>query len=308
LTIAAAIAASARATARSGRSLTARRVAPRRQPVQREAEILALVADVDRRVPAALRLLFLHHRGRHRRLRPRDGQIRPIADGAPRRACEVERQRRERQLSFQCEQSIGRHASKQLQLERRDLDTALRELSARVQAVHLHELQALVEGRRGPLAHPCPYDLECAAVHAQELVGDLEVPLGRQQLARLHAHLRTHLPLALGDLTAPRLDFPLRHPDAPFLPPIQIERERYPDVQVVVGAQRLLASELEHGVGPQARLLQPPRRSVDLEPRRLEIGVVGERASHQLVHGHLAACLCPRGHRHDRGESDQKEC
>src|SRR2546426_203775 len=83
-----------------------------------------------------------------------------IADGAPRRACEVERQRRERQLSFQCEQSVGRHTSEPLQLERGDLDTALGELPACVQAIHFHELQALVERRCGPLAHSCPYHLE----------------------------------------------------------------------------------------------------------------------------------------------------
>ena len=268
---------------------------------------LALVADVDRRVPAALRFLLLHHRGRHRRLRPRDGQIRPVADRTLGRAHEVERQRRERQLSFQCERSIGRHAGEQLQLQRGDLDAALGELPVRVQAIHFHEQQALVERRCGPMAHPCPYHVECAAVHAQELVGDPEIPLGRQQLTRLHAHLRTHLPLALGDLTAPRLDLPRRHPDAPFLPAVQIERERYSDRQVVVGAQRFLAPELEHGVGPQARLLQPPRRRVDLESRRLEIGIVDERASHQLVHAHLADRLSPCGQRHRHDESDQKE-
>ena len=280
--------------------------AARRQPVQREAKILALVADVDRRVPPAIRLLLSDHRGRHRRLSPRDGQVRPVADGALRRVRTIERQRRERQSSLQCERSIGRHPGEQLQLEPGDLDPALGELPARVQPIHFHELQALVERRCGPLAHPCPHHLERVSVHAQELVSDLKVPLGGQQLSRLHAHLRSHLPLTLGDLAAPRLDFLLRDPDAPFLASVQIERERDANGQVVVGAQRLLAAQLEHRVGPPARLLEPPRRSVDLEPRRLEFGIVGERARHQFVHGHLADRLCPHRRRHDRGEPDQK--
>src|SRR5207247_210528 len=80
----------------------------------------------------------------------------------------VERQGRERHSSRQCERSIGRHPSKQRQLERGDLDPALGELPARVQSIHFHELQALVERRCSSLTYPRPYHLERVPVHAQE--------------------------------------------------------------------------------------------------------------------------------------------
>ena len=90
-----------------------------------------------------------------------------------------------------------------------------------------------------------------------------------------------------------------------MLAAVEIERDGEADRYVVVGAQCLLAAQLEHRVRTQARLLQAPDGRVDLCARGAEIGAVGERADDELVHRDLGAGLGlsdaggGKGRRHD---------
>jgi hypothetical protein len=124
---------------------------------------------------------------------------------------------------------------------------------------------------------------ERLAIDAQQVIGDAEVALRGEELSGLHPHLGAEPSLALTHQRAPDLHLPLRDTDAALLPPVQVERHRHPDRQVVVGAQRLLASEVEHGVGPQAGLPEPALGRLHVETHRPHVRVVGEGARHQLV-------------------------
>ena len=117
----------------------------RRQAIQPEPEVLALVANVDGRIPPSVGLLLLDPGARRCDVGAADGEIRPARQGTSGCLDPVSRKWSRVQLPAQDEWRVGRHAGQRSQLERDDLHPARQHLPARLQAVDLDELQALVE-------------------------------------------------------------------------------------------------------------------------------------------------------------------
>ena len=49
-----------------------------------------------------------------------------------------------------------------------------------------------------------------------------------------------------------------------------------------------LAAQVQHGIRPEPGLAQPPAGRVDVGAKRAQLGIVGERARHDLVHADSA--------------------
>ena len=277
-----------------------------RQAVQIEAEVLPLIAHVDGGVPAPLGLLLLHHGGRHGRFRARHRQVGPLGGRALHGLRPTQRQRRRREVALHDERRIRRHAGQRFQLQGGDLDPALGELAARVEPVDLDDLQALVQRRRRALAHAVADDGQRVAVHAQQILGHAEAALRGQDLAGLHADVRAKAALAIVDLPSSGIQLALGHRDAPFLAPVEIQGQGHPDVEVVVRADGLLSPELQHRIRAQPRLLHSGRRRLHVDPRRLQVGIVGQGTGDELVHGQLPARLAGGEAWRKRGDTDRQ--
>src|SRR5439155_2615521 len=84
------------------------------------------------------------------------------------------------------------------------------------------------------------------------------------------------------------LQLSLGHTDTPLLAPIEIERDRHTDHDVVVRAQSLLAAEVQHWIWTQAGLHQPAVGRLDVRAGSANVRVLNERAHYQVVDGGLA--------------------
>src|SRR5439155_26011154 len=200
-----------------------------------------------------------------------------------------------------------RHAGERLELQRRDLDAALGELTARVEPVDLDHLQALLQRWGRARSYAALHEREPVPIDLQQVIDHPQAPLRRQDLAGLHANVGAQTALAIGDLPAPGVQLAFRHTHAARLATVEVERQRQADVQIVVRADRLLSPQLERGVWPESRLLHPGRRRLHLDPRRHEVGVLRQRPADELVHRQLARRLTNGEPGLERGEADRQE-
>ena len=141
-----------------------------------------------------------------------------------------------------------------------------------------------------------------APIRREEVTHGAEVPPCGKHLRRLHTQVTTELSLSISKLGALYLQLPFRHADAPLLPAVEIQRQRDADHDVVVRAERLLTTEIEHRIWPKPGLLHPCCGGVDVELCRFEIGVPIDGMPDQCVHCHIAdGCLsaCGSGPEHD---------
>ncbi|PYM60970.1 MAG: hypothetical protein DME11_24085 [Candidatus Rokuibacteriota bacterium] len=90
-------------------------------------------------------MLLLDPSARRRDVSAADCEIRPVRQRTSGCLDPVSRKRSRVQLPAQDEWRVGRHAGKRSELERHDLHPARQHLPARLQAVDLDELQALVD-------------------------------------------------------------------------------------------------------------------------------------------------------------------
>src|SRR5262249_32894114 len=119
--------------------------AARGEPVEREAEVLALIAEDDARVPAPLRLLPADLGYGHRAVRASGPDITAPGERLVHGTRPVDRGRRRGQLAAQRERHVRLHTHERLELRGEHVDPAREELLARVEPVHLHLEQALLE-------------------------------------------------------------------------------------------------------------------------------------------------------------------
>src|SRR5262249_49986445 len=122
-------------------------------------------------------------------------------------------------------------------------------------------------------------------VSLEQLVGDREVAARREQLARLDPDIRSETALPIGEQRALHRELAFGDADAPLLAPVEIERQRDANSEVVVRADRLLSAKLQHRIGPQRGLTDTGRHGVDLGPGSAELRVLDERTGDQLVDG-----------------------
>ena len=253
------------------------------QAVQHEPEVLALVADVDAGVPPPLRLLLLNLGRTHPDVGARGVQVGPGREGAPKGLGDVERRGRRGQVASNRQGHVRPDGGQGLQLERGDLDATGLDLPARVQAIDLDQHQVLFQRRRRALPNAILNEPEGVTVHLEQLVRHAEIPARREILTRLHSRVAGDPALAILHLGALHLQLALGHGHASFLSSAPVERHRQPDHEVVVRAQCLLPSQLEHRIRPQRRLPEPADRRVDLRAGGAEVGVLGQRPVDQLV-------------------------
>ena len=179
---------------------------------------------------------------------------------------------------------IRRHPSQQLELKAKNLDPALENAEARFEAIDLYEDQVLVEGRRCPLADPVADEPEGLLIRAQKLFGKVKVPARGQELARLQPHLGREPPLSVAHLRLLHVDLTLGDAYSPSSPPVEVEGNAQPDVDVVVRPSHiLLTPEVEHGVRTERSLAQTASGGIDVRPQSAKLRVFGNRSLHYLI-------------------------
>ena len=224
-----------------------------------------------------VRLFLLDPRPRHRRLRPGRADIGPDGGSAREAAGAVHPHRRGLERPSDVDRLLGRKPRERLELKVQHFDAALQELLGRVEPIHLHEQQAPLQWGSRPAAHALFHECEALPVHVEQLPRDGEVPRRGQHLPHLEPDLGPEPALPVGELGGLHLDLPLGHRHATFLPAVQIERNRHPHRDGVVGpGDVLLAREIEHRVRAEPRLLEARARRVHLGPRRRQLGVLRE--------------------------------
>src|SRR5262249_938389 len=131
----------------------------------------------------------------------------------------------------------------------------------------------------------------------------------RQELTRLHSHIGRQATLAVAHLSALQLEFALRDADAAVLSAVEIQRHRHAHGEVVVGAEGLLPTQLQHWIRAQTSLPKPADRRIDVGACGAEIGIVGQRPGDELFDADVRSMLSARDARsedhHTNGEQER---
>ena len=190
------------------------------------------------------------------------------------------------QLALDRKRRVRLKTQKGAELEPQNLHAALKDFTARLQAVDLDEHHVLFQRRGASAAHAFPNEHESFPVCFEKLLCNAEISLGGKELPGFEAHLGPKRSLALGDLDL--FERQLRFGDryASRLAAVQIQRQGHPGHDIVIWpGDTPLHADLEQRVWTKPRLEEPPAGRVHFGACGLQLWVVPKRPLDQCIDG-----------------------